>query len=123
MHEGELRHDLRSKDETVENLAKKVLLKVKSKNIFITQGVKGAISYNKDEKFVSCPAFSENVIDKVGAGDAFLTIIGLCHFVKIPNDLSLLIGNLFGSIAVSSMGNSSKYSRSEIIKSIQNLLK
>jgi rfaE bifunctional protein nucleotidyltransferase chain/domain len=123
VHEGELRHDFRSKNESIEDLAKKVLIKVKSKNVYITQGVKGALSYNKKEKMISCPAFSKNVVDKVGAGDAFLSMSSLSYFGGLPNDIILLIGNLFGSIAVSSMGNSYKYDRKNIINLIQNLLK
>ena len=89
--EGEIRQDLRSPDKNIEELAIELLKKISSKNIFITQGSKGAMSYNKVEGVLNCPAFSNKVIDKVGAGDSFLSIASICSFVGIPNNLCYLV--------------------------------
>ena len=52
-------------------LAAKVISKVGPKIIIITFGKKGALIYNK-QKFIKIPAFKQkNIIDCVGAGDAF----------------------------------------------------
>ena len=79
------------------------------------------LSVTKNE-IINCPAFANEVVDKVGAGDS-LSIVSLCCFVGMPNMLSLFIGNYFGSIAVTSIGNSVIYDRKTIIKSIISLIK
>ncbi len=122
VHEGELRQDFRSPSVNINILAKQLSKKLKAKNIYITQGSNGALSLDKKE-IISCPAFTNKVIDKVGAGDSFLSIVSICSFIKMPNILSLFIGNYFGSIAVTSLGNSVKYDREKIIKSILAILK
>ena len=122
VHEGELRQDLRSPNKSIDILAKELSKKLNSSNIFITQGSNGALSYKKNE-IINCPAFANEVVDKVGAGDSFLSIVSLCYFVGMPNMLSLFIGNFFGSIAVTSIGNSVIYDRKTIIKSIISLIK
>ena len=122
VHEGELRQDLRSPNKDINLLANELAKKIKSKKIFITQGAKGALSYdNKD--LINCPAFANKVVDKVGAGDTFLSIVSVCSFAGMPNILSLFIGNLFGSIAVSSFGNSAEFKKNIILKTITNLIK
>ncbi len=123
VHEGEIRQDLRSPEQNINELAVELSKKISSKNIFITQGSKGAMSYNKKEGVIFCPAFANSVIDKVGAGDSFLSIASICSFAGMPNHLCLLIGNLFGSIAVSSLGNSAKFEKNFILKSLATMLK
>ncbi len=123
VHEGELRQDLRSPEKNINNLANELSKKISCKNIFITQGSKGAMSYNKDEGVINCPAFTNSVVDKVGAGDSFFSIASICSFTGMPNNLCLLIGNMFGSIAVSSIGNSGKFDKNIIINTIKTMLK
>ena len=43
------------------------------------------------EKFFEAPAYASKIIDKVGAGDALLSIFSLCIYSKIPIDLSLFL--------------------------------
>ena len=57
-------------------------------------------------KLIECPAFTDKVVDKVGAGDAMLSIISLCLYSKIPEDLTLFLGTLAGANKVEYMGNS-----------------
>jgi bifunctional ADP-heptose synthase (sugar kinase/adenylyltransferase) len=109
INENELRYELRSKIEKIEILAKILTKKLKLKYLIITRGTSGAILYQaKKNKFYYSDAFGKNIVDKVGAGDAMLSIISLCLFKKIDLDLSLLIASLCSGQAVSIIGN--KYS-------------
>ena len=100
VHEGELRQDLRSPNKSIDILAKELSKKLSSSNIFITQGSNGALSYKKNE-IINCPAFANEVVDKVGAGDYFYLlflyavlwvcqICFLCLLVTILDQLLLL---------------------------------
>ena len=59
----------------------------------------------KENKFNSCAAFAETALDKVGAGDAMLSITALCLKNKFSRDLSLLIGSLAAAQSTETFGN------------------
>lgn len=123
MHEGELRHDFRDRDEDVRELAMRLFDRVKSDVITITEGSRGALSYNGKEGFVECPAFASKVVDKTGAGDSLFAITSLCYAVGMPEDLTLLIGNLAAAGIVASIGNSKSVSKVELLKAVDAVLK
>ena len=124
INETELRHEMRDKLSDVFYLAKILKNKYKIKNLIVTRGRNGAflIEYNKN-KIVNCPAFSDKVIDKVGAGDTMLAIISLCLTLKIPSDLSLFLGSLAGAISVESMGSSVTLNKKSLLRKIEFILK
>ena len=122
VHEGELRHDYRNRHDTVENLTKRLANRIKSQVITITRGNAGSIVY-KDGKSLVCPAYAGKVVDRVGAGDTLLAITSLCFGAGIPEDLTLLLGNLAAAETVASTGTGNKLSKMNIIKSVQALLK
>ena len=70
MHEGELRHDLRMKNDNIKFVIKELSKKIKSDKIFVTRGRKGAIAFSKNS-FSECSAFKSKIVDKIGAGDSF----------------------------------------------------
>jgi sugar/nucleoside kinase (ribokinase family) len=56
---------------------------LKLKYLIITRGTSGAILYQaKKNKFYYSDAFGKKIVDKVGAGDAMLSIISLCGYLK-----------------------------------------
>lgn len=123
MHEGELRHDFRSRDRDVKELAMSLYQRIKSDVITVTKGSRGALSYNKKEGFADCPAFATRVVDKIGAGDSLFAITSLCYAVGMPADLTLLIGNVGAADIVASIGNSKSISKIELLKAIDAVLK
>ena len=93
----------------------------KIENLIITRGKNGSYSFNR-KIGVFTPAFSKNVIDTMGAGDAFISISALAS--KIVNDIDILsfIGNAVGSIHTNTIGNKKSVSKEELIKFIDTLL-
>ena len=120
MHEGELRQDLRMKNEDIKHVIKSLSKKIKSNNIIVTRGQKGAIAYSNN-KYTDFPAFKTKIIDKVGAGDSFFGIISLCNYAKFSNDINLLIGNICGYLSVSSIGNSKNIKKKDLYVILKNL--
>jgi rfaE bifunctional protein kinase chain/domain/rfaE bifunctional protein nucleotidyltransferase chain/domain len=120
INENELRYELRSKVEKVEILAKNLTKQLKLKYLIITRGSSGTILYEtKNNKFYYSDAFRKDVVDKVGAGDAILSIISLCIYKKIDLDLSLLIATLCGGQAVGIIGNKHSINKEILLRDLE----
>ncbi len=73
--------------------------------VTVTRGVHGSLTYTDKDGFVAAPILSGQVVDTIGAGDAFLSITAACASRHFPPDLIGLIGNAVGALAVRIMGN------------------
>ena len=99
---------------------KKLSKKLKSNYTHVTSGEEGSTIYNyAANEILSCPAFANKVIDKVGAGDAMLVIMSLCMKIKMPSDLALFLGSLAGATTVENIGNSKFINKDELLRQIQ----
>ena len=124
MNEQELRHELRNKNEKIEILAKKLAKIINIKNLIITRGSKGAFLYNsKNKNLFYSPAFATKVVDRVGAGDAMLSIISLFIKLKFNNLLSLFLGSLAGAISVEELSNKVPLNKLRLFKYMQHIIK
>ena len=103
-------------------LMKKFSLQQKVQNLVVTRGVEGALLYNK-KKFIECGAFAETAVDKIGAGDAMLSIISLFFKCGLTRELSLLAGSLAAAQSARTIGNKEAVSKEKIFKSLEHLLK
>ena len=124
INENELRYELKNNDSEIKTLIKSLAKKLNLKNLVVTRGNEGAILFNnKNKNFINCPAFASKVTDKVGAGDAMMSLISLCLKNKIEDKLSLLIGCLAGAQSVESIGNSLPINKINLLKNLEHLLK
>ncbi len=124
LNERELRYEMRDDNTNINLIAKKLMKYLKIENLIITKGSSGAILINlKYGKIINAPALTSNVIDKVGSGDAMLSIISLCLKNKIPYDLALFFGIIIGSLSVQIIGNKRQITKLEFLKTIEYLLK
>ncbi len=123
INENELRYEMRSKTEKIEKLLKRLTKNLNLRYVIVTRGYSGAILYNrKMNKFHYSDAFANKVIDKVGAGDAMLSILAICLFKKIDCDLTLLISSLCAAQSVNSIGNKKAISKSVLLKELEHYL-
>lgn len=124
INEREIRHELRDRNSEIEVLMRKLSYEQKIKNLIVTQGSLGLIIYNlKNNKFDRCEAFAKKIKDKIGAGDALLSILSLCLSKKMDIKLSILIGSLAAAYSVENIGNKEFIQKSKLVKSIQHILK
>ena len=105
INESELRQELRDNVSDINILAKILVKDKKIQNLIVTRGTDGAILMNKNYKVFYCPAFALKSIDKVGAGDAMLSIASLGLKLKLDPELVLFISSLAAAISVESIGN------------------
>jgi len=123
INEQELIHEMRDKNTSTIKLAKIFIKKMKIKNLVITMGSVGAILVTEKGKHIYCPAFAKNVVDKVGAGDAMLSLLSLCLKNNVPKDLSLFLGSIVGGLSVQIIGNKSSVNFKELIRTIEFAIK
>jgi rfaE bifunctional protein kinase chain/domain/rfaE bifunctional protein nucleotidyltransferase chain/domain len=123
INESELRQELRDNRSDLNILSQFLINKNKIKNLVVTQGKQGSTLFRKNFKPISCPAFSNYAVDKVGAGDAMLSIISLAMSKKLDLDISLFLGSIAASINVKTLGNKTSVDFNEMDRIIQNLLK
>ena len=94
------------------------------KNLVVTRGVDGAILYNSiNKKFYYSDAFTKNTIDKIGAGDAMLSLISMFLKTNSSNDLALLAGSLAASQSTQTLANKKVVNKIDLIKSLEHILK
>ncbi len=122
--EPELRLASSNKFDSIEDIVKKnIIKKIKCKNITITRGRNGSLSF-VNSKTVNTPALiSEKVLDTIGAGDVFLVITSLLHSIKTDQNVTNLIGNIAGALKVDILGHSKSIEKSNFYAVLNHLLK
>ena len=124
INEKEIRHETRDRNSKIEDLMKSLTDQQNIKNLIVTQGSSGSVLYNKkDKKFNSCEAYAKTSVDKIGAGDAMLSIIALCLKSKFNGELALLAASLAAAHSVETIGNKEAINKTQILKTLDNILK
>lgn len=88
-----------------------------------TRGHRGSVTYDKQNGFYETPVFSTKIVDRVGAGDAYLSISSLCVAAGFPAQLVGLIGNAVGALAVQVVCNRESIEPVPLFKFLTTLLK
>lgn len=97
--------------------------KLGNQRTIITRGHHGSMTYAAQEGFFEIPVFSSKIVDRVGAGDAYLSVAAPCVAAGMPMDLVGFIGNAVGALAVRIVGNRSAVEPVPLYKFITALLK
>ncbi|MFH1359715.1 MAG: PfkB family carbohydrate kinase [Candidatus Omnitrophota bacterium] len=121
--EPELRFACHDRFSKPEDLVLKITKKMKCDHMIITRGHRGALTYSKKKGFSQIPVFSKEVIDRIGAGDAFFSITSPCIFKGVPTEVVGVIGNAVGAMKVLIVGNRASVEPAPLLKYIGTLLK
>jgi rfaE bifunctional protein nucleotidyltransferase chain/domain len=89
---------------------------------WLTRGAVTTIGLKSGERTVQIPPLETDVIDSVGAGDAFFSVAGLAAVRGLPANLSTFLGQLAGAQAVKIVGNARPISKASLLKSAMSLL-
>ncbi|HIF02355.1 MAG TPA: cytidyltransferase, partial [Nitrospinaceae bacterium] len=85
INEPEIRLATHNRHDSLEIIMEKVAKNLQAKWIAVTRGTEGAIIMNcVDGKFFKVPSLTTKVVDRIGAGDTFLSLTSLC----LKSDLS-----------------------------------
>lgn len=121
--EPEIRLACHDRFSNLEQLILNINSKLNCGKIIITRGHKGSLGFSKNEGFVEIPVFSKEVVDRIGAGDAFFSITAPCVFKNYPMEAVGFIGNSVGAMKVLIVGNRSSIDPVQLYKYIVTLLK
>ncbi len=118
VHEGELRMDARQLHGDLRPLMVSTTRRMELDSLMVTLGNRGTMLYNRSGGFFSCPALANKVLERVGAGDAVLSLSSLASAAGLAPDIINLLGNLAGAQAVAVMGNRSSIRKAPMVESI-----
>jgi sugar/nucleoside kinase (ribokinase family) len=120
--EKELRLDARSRTKSLEAIVTDVSERLSCPRVLATRGQQGCLCYGRNEGFCYVPAFTQRVVDRIGAGDAVLAVTAACVAHEVPMKVVGFIGNSVGALAVETVGHRGIVSRSALCRHIASLL-
>ncbi len=123
LNEPELRLAMHDKTSQIEGLCMDVLEIMQARELTVTQGVRGALSFSKEEGFISLPALVSQSIDRIGAGDAYLSLSSLGAARGLPLQLVGFLGSLGAAMSVQMVGNQEAIQKTALLKFLTRLLK
>jgi rfaE bifunctional protein nucleotidyltransferase chain/domain len=115
----ETRNQRLSSEEMVLHVARKLACR----RVMLTLGKYGTLYFSEPEGFKRVPAFANQVVDRVGAGDAVLCLTALCVAANAPAEVVGFVGNVTGAEAVAILGNQRPIERAPLFRHVECLLK
>jgi len=99
LNEPEARLAAHDRQSSLETIASDLNQRLSARATAITRGGQGALLVAPGQA-LSVPALSSKVVDRIGAGDAFMSLAGLCMGAGLPADLSVFAGSLAAALDV-----------------------
>jgi rfaE bifunctional protein nucleotidyltransferase chain/domain len=96
---------------------------VDCRKIIITHGKNGCVTHERNGDTHAIPAFARNVVDTVGAGDAFLAITAPLVAAGGSMEQVGFVGNVVGALKVEIVGHRKPVEKPALVKGITALLK
>jgi rfaE bifunctional protein kinase chain/domain/rfaE bifunctional protein nucleotidyltransferase chain/domain len=123
INQSELNLEERSRHCIIQDSIERVSKKISCPAILITLGKEGNIFFDSKEGFVKTPAFATKIVDRMGAGDAVISLSTLCAFQKAPKEIVGFIANAVASQAVATVGHKKSIEPVTLYKHITTLMK
>lgn len=89
---------------------------------WLTRGAVKTIGINVDGHTAICPPLADEIVDTIGAGDAFFSLMSLAAAAGFPVDVTTFLGQLAGAQSVKIVGNREPISKPILLKSGMALL-
>jgi len=121
--EPEIRLAAHDKFGDIRDIVMEIKNRVNTKKITVTRGHLGSMTYSEDGGFYEIPVFSKKIVDRIGAGDAFLSITSPAVAAGNPMEVVGFIGNAVGALAIGIVCNRSSVEPVPLFKFVTSLLK
>ena len=102
---SEVQVEMRNKVSNLEKIITDLGTKLNCKELYVTNGSAGIITWSKDKGIIISPTFAPTIIDRTGAGDALLAAVSSLRMNDVPIEIATFFGNIAGSLLVGVMGN------------------
>jgi len=120
---NEIRIESRERHGHIRDLAPQIYEQLKCRRLAVTNGRSGCLCLGPGEGPFEVPAVAGKVVDRIGAGDAFLSVSALLAAQEAPMELVGFAGNAAGALAVATVANREPIDRVAYFKQIESLLK
>lgn len=121
--EHEIRLEMRKRNGSIKPMMKILAEKLNTRQFVVTRGRRGSVLMNGTAEWVETPAFATHVVDRVGAGDTFLSITSMASQLGAPNEMIGFLGNVAGALAVGVLGNKKPVDKQSLQKFVTSLMK
>lgn len=121
--EPEMRMACRSKYEDLKTVGLRLRETLRAKALMVTWGPRGSVLFSQSGEMTEAPALSVNIVDRIGAGDAFFAITSPCQARECPPDVVNFVGNCVGALKVAIVCNREPVAPVSLYKFIQHLLR
>jgi len=102
---SEVQVEMRNKVSKLEKIITDLGHKLNCKELYVTNGSAGIITWSRDKGIIISPTFAPTIIDRTGAGDALLAAVSSLRMNDVPLEIATFFGNIAGSLLVGVMGN------------------
>ncbi|MBF0110723.1 MAG: adenylyltransferase/cytidyltransferase family protein [Magnetococcales bacterium] len=124
LNECEVRLATHNRSDPMEGLARSIGKRLSARWMAITQGMKGAVLLDIESgRTYNAPPLSTRVVDRIGAGDAFLALAGLCLSGNLSPEVALFVGSAAAAIDVQIVCNRECIHPVTLYKYISTLMK
>jgi rfaE bifunctional protein nucleotidyltransferase chain/domain len=124
LNEPELRLAAHNRHDLLEVVCQDVANKLDARNFAVTLGTKGVIFYDSKKRFFhKVPALSSKVIDRIGAGDAYLSLASLCIAGGLDSEVANFVGSVAAAMDVQIVCNREPVDAINLKKYLSTLLK
>lgn len=123
LNEPELRLSAHDRTSSLEGIIQDISEIMNCKTISITKGIRGVVCYESPNTFVEIPALASSSVDRIGAGDSFLSLSSLCLAMGYSTTLAGFIGSAAAAMSVQMIGNQEPIRKSPLLKFITRLMK
>jgi bifunctional ADP-heptose synthase (sugar kinase/adenylyltransferase) len=120
--EHELRLEMRDMRGPVDQMIDTLAPRLKCPRFAVTRGKRGSTIRCEDGRHITVPAFAGKIVDRIGAGDAFLSVTALAAKLAAPPELVCFIGNVVGALAVGILGNQKSIDKQNVRRYVASLL-
>jgi len=121
--EPEIRLAMHDRWSSVGELADRVRGLLGCPAVSVTRGAHGALACGDDAVRWEVPVFSRGVVDRMGAGDAYLSVTSPCVAAGMPMDVVGFLGSAVGALAVGIIGNRSSVEAAAVQRLVAALLR
>jgi sugar/nucleoside kinase (ribokinase family) len=111
---SEVQVEMRNKVSKLEKTITDLGSRLNCKELYVTNGSAGIISWSKSKGIIISPTFAPTIIDRTGAGDALLAAVSSLRMRDVPIEIATFFGNIAGSLLVGVMGNDKAITSAEI---------
>lgn len=123
VNETELRLSAHDRESSLEGIAADICQIMHCKTLSITKGIHGALCYSHPHTFVEVPAFANHSIDRMGAGDCYLSLSSLCLAKGYSPLLASFVGSIAAAMSVQMVGNQEAIKKASLCKFVTRLMK